>query len=60
MRAFLVEGRVNQKRLDAIAMLRSMKERFARDPSPKQVRWHFEHTDSWETVRRAVAAREPG
>lgn len=55
---FLREGRVNQKRDDALAMLRVMRERFAADAAPKQVRFVFEHTDAWEEVRRR-AGRQP-
>lgn len=51
LRAFLLEGQVNQKRLDALALLRVMRERFAAPAPPKQVRWHFEHTDAWEHIR---------
>ncbi len=56
LRAFLPAGQVNQKRLDAIALLRVMRERFAERTPPKQVRWHFEHTDAWEYIRTRAAA----
>jgi hypothetical protein len=48
---FLKESSVNQKRLDALAMLRLMRERFAGPSEPKKVSWHFEHTDAWEYIR---------
>jgi hypothetical protein len=51
LRGFLTEGRVDQKRLDAIALLRAMGERFAGGAAPKQVRFHFEPTDAWECIR---------
>lgn len=51
LRAFLPEGRVDQKRLDALALLRVMRERFAGGAEPKRVRYHFEPTDAWEEVR---------
>ena len=55
LRAFLPAGQVNQKHLDAIALLRVMRERFAEPAPPKQVRWHFEHTDAWEYIRTRAA-----
>lgn len=48
---FLPHGRVDQKRLDALALLRVMRERFADDAEPKRVRYHFEPTDAWEHIR---------
>lgn len=51
LQAFLREGRVDQKRLDALALLRTMSERFAGGVEPKQVRYHFERTDAWESIR---------
>jgi len=51
LRAFLPEGRVDQKRLDAIALLQTMSERFAGGSEPKQVHYHFERTDAWECIR---------
>ncbi|WP_437288943.1 TfuA-like protein [Sorangium sp. So ce406] len=52
LRAWLPGGRVNQKRLDALAMLRLMRERLAAGIGPKRVGYTFEHTDAWEQVRR--------
>lgn len=46
--AWLPEGRVNQKRLDAIAMLRALRDDLAASASPKTVGYTFEHTDVWE------------
>jgi hypothetical protein len=51
LRAWLPEGRVDQKREDALAMLRVMRRRLAGRPAPKQVRYTFEHTDMWEQAR---------
>ena len=39
LRAWLPQGRVNQKREDALAMLRTMREELASHPGPKQVSW---------------------
>lgn len=46
--AWLPEHRVNQKRLDAIAMLRAIRDDLAASTSPKTVGYTFEHTDVWE------------
>jgi hypothetical protein len=51
LQIFLREGRVNQKRLDALALLRALRERFAGPVAPKRVDWHFEATDAWEYIR---------
>lgn len=55
LRDWLPTGRVDQKRLDALAMLRTLRERLAEGLAPKQVRYHFEHTDAWEEVRRRAS-----
>lgn len=57
LQAFLPGGRVNQKRLDALALLRVMRERFAGDPGLKRVGYHFERTDAWEQIRAAADHR---
>jgi hypothetical protein len=59
LEAYLRESRVNQKRDDAIAMLRVMRERFAASGhvEPKRVRFSFEHTDAWEEVRQRAGRR---
>ncbi|WP_394830089.1 hypothetical protein LVJ94_26635 [Pendulispora rubella] len=51
-RAFLPGGRVDQKRLDALAMLRAMRAHLTERPGPKEVRYTFEHTDAFEYARR--------
>lgn len=56
--AWLPVGRVDQKRDDAVAMLRVMKARLAADPAPKQVHFTFERTELWEEAcRRAGTLR---
>ena len=50
LRAFLPAGRVDQKRLDALALLDVLGARFAGAVEPKRVAWQFEHTDAWEAV----------
>ena len=57
LRAFLPEGQVNQKRLDALALVRVMRERFAGSVKPKRVDWHFEPTDAWEHIREGAERR---
>jgi hypothetical protein len=57
LQAFLPEGRVDQKRLDALALLQAMRERFAGGAEPKRVRYHFEPTDAWEHIRERADRR---
>jgi len=58
LQSFLREGRVDQKRLDAITLLRTMRERFASAVEPKRVDYPFEPTDAWECIRER-AERAP-
>jgi hypothetical protein len=52
------KGRVDQKRRDAVAMLRRIVEdRAAEGPAPFQVSFRFQHTDAWEQVRRQIDRR---
>ncbi|WP_437965139.1 TfuA-like protein [Sorangium sp. So ce260] len=57
LRAFLPEGRVDQKRADALALLQVLRERFEGGSEPKQVRYHFEPTDAWELIREHADRR---
>ena len=53
-RAWLPQGRIDQKRLDAIAMLRAMRTFLVNGTQPKHVSYSFYHTDLWEqAIRRA-------
>lgn len=54
--AWIPDHRVNQKRLDAIAMLAAMRADLAATTSPKTVGYTFEHTDVWE---RLVQTSQP-
>ena len=59
LRAFhdwLPAGRVDQKRLDAIAMLARMREDLQLHPQPKPVGFSFEYTMFWERMRRESSA----
>jgi hypothetical protein len=58
-RQWLPAGRVNQKRADALAMLRRMRERLEVDPGPKRVRFTFEHTDMWDEVMCQAGELQP-
>jgi hypothetical protein len=51
--AWLPAGRVNQKRLDAIAMLVRMREDVRSHPQPKLVSFSFQNTMFWDRARRA-------
>jgi hypothetical protein len=52
--AWLPNGRVDQKREDALLLLRSLRQRMKTGFKPKDVKYHFEHTTLWErTVRES-------
>ncbi|MCG8597680.1 MAG: tfuA protein [Kiloniellales bacterium] len=51
-KSWLPTGRVDQKREDALLMLRTMRDRFKGKPPVKQVQFHFEHTLHWEQATR--------
>jgi hypothetical protein len=53
-REWLSTGRADQKREDALAMLRVMRERLAANSEPKRVRFTFERTVWWETASLAA------
>lgn len=54
LRQWLPGGRVDQKREDALAMLRALRQLLATEPAPKRVRFTFAHTDLWESIRLRV------
>lgn len=56
LRHWLPTGQVNQKREDALAMLRLMRAQLADDPGPKQVSFQFEHTTHWDEAMRLAGA----
>ncbi|HEV2385670.1 MAG TPA: TfuA-like protein [Candidatus Acidoferrales bacterium] len=47
-RAWLPGGRVDLKRADALEMLRTMRERLARNPAPPQASFRLEYTKFWD------------
>jgi hypothetical protein len=55
-RNWLPEGRVDQKREDALLMLRVMRHRLQGRPEPKRAGFHFENTTLWERATRLSAA----
>ena len=55
LRAWLATGRVDQKALDAEALLRSVAAGV--DPPVAQVPWLFEHTAMWDELTRANGLR---
>jgi hypothetical protein len=48
LRRWLPTGQVDQKREDALAMLRLMRAQFVTGSVPKRVQYCFEHTANWE------------
>ena len=57
-REWLPRGEVNQKRADALAMLRAIRQRLADDPEPKRVVYSFEYTAMWDHARRYAGQLE--
>lgn len=52
-RRWLPGNEVNQKREDALSMLRAIRELIETDPGPKVVSYCFEETLAWETAKRS-------
>lgn len=57
--AFLPQGRIDQKRLDAIELLDTLNAFMAADPAPGSARFRFEHTTLWDRVVRSLAQSAP-
>lgn len=56
--AWLPSGRVDQKRLDALAMLQQIDDDMSSEGGePFRVTFQFQHTDAWEQVRREIDRR---
>ncbi|RKI15821.1 hypothetical protein D7Y15_12895 [Corallococcus sp. AB030] len=55
-RRFVTEHRVDQKRLDAFALLHTLHARLEAGLPPKETRYAFSHTDAWEHIRQKVGA----
>lgn len=56
LRAWLSQGRIDQKREDALAMLEAMKALLASDPEPMRVDYRLEWTEVWDDATAAAAA----
>ena len=57
---WLPRGRVDQKRLDAVAMLRQMAADRAAEPRPAEVGFRFNSTTMWEELQAAIDQGGPG
>jgi hypothetical protein len=60
LRAWLPQGRIDQKRLDAEAMLAQMAALLASDAAAKQVDYELEWTEAWDEATLAAAAFRAG
>ena len=59
LRAWLPAGRVQQKRQDALELLRTLRGLFAAGaPAPFEASFRFEHTDAWEQLVRRSGHRQ--
>jgi hypothetical protein len=59
LQAWLPSGRVDQKRLDAVAMLETLTEFLARDPAQAHANFVFEHTLAWDRAVQGLRASAP-
>lgn len=50
LEAWLPGGRVEQKRLDGLALIETMRRARQEHPGPLRVDFHFEHTDVWDNA----------
>ena len=57
---WLPHGKVDQKREDALRMLRVMHERLANGLDPKRVRYCFEHTTKWQIASQLALEQARG
>lgn len=59
-RTWLPTGRVDQKRVDALVMLRALRQRQEEDASPKRVSFHVEHTKFWDRAMQSAGVAAIG
>lgn len=59
LREWLVHGRVDQKRADALAMLRTMRTDLAADGRPHRASFEFQRTTFWRQAERHGAVARP-
>jgi hypothetical protein len=57
LEGYLPERRVERKKLDALALLRVLRERLTSGITPRTVRYHFQHTDAWEHIVKKTLAQ---
>jgi hypothetical protein len=60
LRAWLPDGRVDQKREDGLAMLAAMRDLLAGDPPPARVHYVFEPSEMWQRAAAAALPVRPG
>jgi len=53
---WLPSGQIDQKRLDALEMLKAMRQHLMEGVSPLQVSYQFAHTFAWENARQRAEA----
>ncbi|RKH21376.1 hypothetical protein D7X74_01465 [Corallococcus sp. CA047B] len=58
-RRFVAENRVDQKQLDGLCLLRTLRAKLEAGLPPKQTRYPFSHTDAWEHIRLKAEALLP-
>jgi hypothetical protein len=58
LKSWLPQGRVDQKREDALSMLRTIRQQLGRGLKSKVVQYVFEHTAVWEVARTRAATPE--
>lgn len=58
LRAWLPEGRVDRKRLDAVALLRAVRDDLAAGLEPFRPTWQLQRTRFWESTLRSVRLAE--
>ena len=58
LRTWLASHRIDQKRQDALAMLRAMRQHVTANLEPKRVSYQLEHTVYWDNLMRSAGAAE--
>ncbi len=60
LRSWLPTGRVDQKRIDALALVRRIRGWLAQGGPPMRANYRFEHSDAWEEASRIALADVDG
>jgi hypothetical protein len=58
LRNWLPRGKVDQKREDAVALLKHLRDWMTQTPVPKRVNYRFEATDSWHEATRLALGED--